>query len=104
MTTVRRCLQALGYVLLGLTVLAIIGLTGLVIANWKDDPLSDAAQQALQYTPPTEAELQGNGYLILLGLDADPGIDPVTSAIALGRKRLTREIERGNGHRRTATM
>ena len=94
MTTVRRCLQALGYVLLGLTVLVVIGFTCLVVANWKDDPLSEAAQQALQYTPPTEAALQGNGYLILLGLDADPRIDPVSSAIALGRKRLTREIER----------
>lgn len=94
MTTMRRCLQALGYVLLGLTVLAIIGLTCLVIANWKDDPLSDAAQQALQYAMPTEQALQDNGYLIAAGMDGSDNGSPAANAMALGRQRLDRAVER----------
>ncbi|NCU67683.1 hypothetical protein GWK50_17835 [Acidovorax sp. 210-6] len=66
----------------------------LIAANWRDDPLSEAAQQALRYTPPTEQALEDNGYLILLGLDAPLQGDAVADAIALGRQRLAREIER----------
>ena len=90
MKYLRRCLKALGWLVLVLGGLAAMGLAALIAANWNDDALSEAAQQALHYTPPTEQALEGNGYLILMGLDA-----PATGdAMALGRKRLVREIER----------
>jgi hypothetical protein len=90
----RRFLKALGWLLRALAGLAAVWLGALIVANWNDDPLSEAAQQALQYTPPTEQALGGNGYLILMGLDAPAGGDAVGDAIALGRQRLAREIER----------
>ena len=94
MKYLRRCLKALGWLTLALAALAAIGLAALAAANWRDDPLSEAAQQALQYTPPTAQALEGNGYLILMGLDAPVQGDAVADAIALGRQRLAREIER----------
>lgn len=94
MKYLRRCLQALGWLALTVGSVAAIGLAALIAANWRDDPLSEAAQQALRYTPPTEQALEDNGYLILLGLDAPARGDAVADAIALGRQRLAREIER----------
>jgi hypothetical protein len=94
MKYLRRCLKALGWLMLALGGLAAVGLAALIVANWNDDALSEAAQQALQYTPPTEQALEGNGYLILMGLDAPAGGDAVGDAMALGRQRLAREIER----------
>ncbi len=94
MTYLRRTLKALGWMALVTGALAAIGLGVLIAANWRDDPLSEAAQQALRYTPPTEQALEDNGYLILLGLDAPLQGDAVADAIALGRQRLGREIER----------
>lgn len=94
MKYLRRCLKALGWLMLALGGLAAVGLAALIVANWNDDALTEAAQQALQYTPPTEQALEGNGYLILMGLDAPAGGDAVGDAMALGRKRLAREIER----------
>ncbi|MFG5776117.1 hypothetical protein ACFIQF_03515 [Comamonas sp. J-3] len=96
-TVLRRLLKALGY-LLGFFVLLALGFYAwLVIANWNDAPLSEDTKRALQYTPPTEEQLQDNGFLIISGLDAPftaDEEDAVAPAIALGRQRLTREIER----------
>lgn len=94
MKHLRRFLKILGWLLLALAGLAALWLGALIVANWNDDPLSEAAQQALQYTPPTEQALQGNGFLILMGLDAPAGGDAIGDAAALGRQRLAREIER----------
>lgn len=94
MKYLRRCLKALGWLMLALGGLAAVGLAALIVANWNDDALSEAAQQALQYTPPAEQALEGNGYLILMGLDAPAGGDAIGDAMALGRQRLAREIER----------
>lgn len=96
MKYLRHGLKALGWLALGLGTLAVIALVALAVVNWRDVPLSQAAQQALVYTPPTEQALDGNGYLILMGLDepAPAQGDAVAAAIALGRQRLTREIER----------
>ena len=94
MKYLRRCLKALGWLTLALAALAAIGLAALIAANWRDDPLSEATQQALQYTPPTAEALEGNGYLILMGLDAPVHGDAIADAVALGRQRLAREIER----------
>lgn len=94
MKYLRRCLKALGWLMLALGGLAALGLAALIVANWNDDALSEAAQQALQYTPPTEQALEGNGYLIVMGLDAPIGGDAIGDAVALGRTRLAREIER----------
>ncbi|MDP2768616.1 MAG: hypothetical protein Q8O81_02145 [Giesbergeria sp.] len=94
MAHLHRTLKALGWMALVTGVLAAIGLGVLIAANWRDDPLSEAAQQALRYTPPTEQALEDNGYLILLGLDAPIQGDAVADAVALGRQRLAREIER----------
>ncbi|MFY3384020.1 hypothetical protein [Paracidovorax sp. MALMAid1276] len=87
-------MKALGWLMLALGGLAAVWLSALVIANWNDDALTEAAQRALQYTPPTEQALEGNGYVILLGLDAPAEGDAIGDAMALGRKRLAREIER----------
>lgn len=94
MKRLRYCLKVLGWLFVALAVVAAIGLTALIAANWTDDPLSEAAQQALRYTPPTEQELDDNGYLILMGLDAPEEGDAAADAMALGRQRLVREIER----------
>ncbi|MFN7857679.1 MAG: hypothetical protein ACK5OA_14090 [Acidovorax sp.] len=94
MKYLRRFLKALGWLMLALGALAAVGMAAVIVANWNDDPLSEAAQQALQYTPPTEQALEGNGYLILMGLDAPAEGNAVADATALGRKRLAREIER----------
>lgn len=94
MKRLRYCLKALGRLALAIGVLTAIGLSALIAANWTDDALSEAAQQALHYAPPTEQALEGNGYLIVMGLDAPTGGDAVGSAMALGHKRLAREIER----------
>lgn len=62
-----------------------------------EHPLSAEAQQALQYTLPTEEQLHDNGFLIIYGLDALFGADDkdaVTPAISLGRQRIVRELER----------
>jgi hypothetical protein len=94
MRYLRRGLKALGWLTLALGGLTAVGLAALIAANWNDDALTEAAQEALQYTLPTEQALEGNGYLILMGLDAPGGGDAVEDAMALGRQRLAREIER----------
>lgn len=94
MKYLRQFLQVLGWLLLAIGGLAAVGLAALVVANWNDDALSETAQQALQYTPPTEQALEGNGYLILMGLDAPAEGDAIGAAVALGHQRLAREIER----------
>lgn len=96
-TVLRRTLKALVYLLGFAFLLAVAFYTWLVIANWSDDPLSAEAQQALQYTLPTEEQLHDNGFLIIYGLDALFGADDkdaVTPAISLGRQRIVRELER----------
>lgn len=94
MKYLRRCLKALGWLMLALGGLVAVWLAALVVANWNDDALTEAAQRAVQYTPPTEQSLEGNGYVILMGLDAPAGGDAIGDAMALGRQRLAREIER----------
>lgn len=94
MKYLHRYLKALGWLALAVGSVAAIGLAALFAANWRDDPLSEAAQQALRYTPPTEQDLEDNGYLILLGLDESAQGDAVADAVTLGRQRLAREIER----------
>lgn len=91
MKSLRRHLKTLS---LALAALAAACLGALIAANWRDDPLSPAAEQALRYTPPAEHALEGNGYLILMGLDAPTGGAAADAAMALGRQRLAREIER----------
>lgn len=88
--------KALRWLALTLGAVAACSLAALISANWRDAPLTEAAQQALRYTPPTEQALDGNGYLILMGLDAPTPAqgDATAAAIALGRQRLAREIER----------
>lgn len=94
MKHLRRCLKALRWLMLALGGLVAVWLAALIIANWNDDALTEAAQRALQYTPPTEQALEGNGYLILMGLDAPAGDDAIGDAMVLGHHRLAREIER----------
>ncbi|MBB6577445.1 hypothetical protein HNP33_001501 [Comamonas odontotermitis] len=97
MKILRYCLKALGYLLVFLVLLAFSLYAWMVIANWNDDPLSEEAKQAMQYTPPTKAQWQDNGLLIIAGLDAPwdaADKNAVTTAAELGRKRLAREIER----------
>ena len=94
MKCLRYGLKALGWLSLALGLLSAIGFAALIAANWSDDALSEAAQRALQYTPPTEQALEDNGYLIVMGLDAPAEGDAAADAMALGRKRLEREIER----------
>ncbi len=94
MKYLRYGLNALGWLALAFGVVSAIGFGALIAANWTDDALSEAAQQALHYTPPTEQALEGNGYLIVMGLDAPAGGNAIGDAVALGRKRLAREIER----------
>jgi len=94
MKYLQRSLKALGWLVLALGVLIAIGLAALTAANWRDDPLDEAARQTLRYTPPAAQALEDNGYLILMGLDAPVQGDAVAGAIALGRQRLAREIER----------
>lgn len=94
MKYLRYGLKALGWLSLALGLLSAIGFAALIAANWSDDALSEAAQRALQYTPPTEQALEDNGYLIVMGLDAPAEGDAAADAMALGRKRLEREIER----------
>ncbi|MGP1630165.1 MAG: hypothetical protein ACTS5V_09525 [Giesbergeria sp.] len=94
MRYLRYGLKALRWLTLALALLSAIGFAALIAANWSDDALSEAAQRALRYTPPTEQALDGNGYLIVMGLDAPAEGDAAADAMALGRKRLAREIER----------
>ena len=82
--------------LLVLVALLLVG--GLHLANARDEPLTEATLQALSYTPPTDAQLKGNGYLIIAGLDAatngQSSADVVASAEQVGLQRLHKEIER----------
>lgn len=96
MKYLRHGFKALGWLALGLGTVAVLVLAALTAANWRDAPLSEAAQQALIYAPPTEQALDGNGYLILMGLDAPAPVqgDATAAAVAMGRQRLAREIER----------
>ena len=96
-TVLRRSLKGLGYLLCVVVLLALAFYAWVVIANWNDAPLSDGVKRALQYTPPTDAQLQDNGFLIFLGLDApfsQDDQDAVSPAVELGRQHLAREIER----------
>jgi hypothetical protein len=90
----RRCLKALAWLALALLALAAALLAWVAAINRHDEPLSDAAQAALRYAPPGDQALQGNGYLIVAGLDApaEPGHD--AAATELGRQWLAREAER----------
>jgi hypothetical protein len=94
MKYLRRCAKVLGWLILLMVGLVAVYLTALIYANWNDDALSDASVAALQFTPPTEDALSDNGYLILMGLDAPVQNDAIGDAVALGRLRLEREIER----------
>lgn len=94
MTILHRCLQALAWLLIGLLVLVLTAFAAVKVINWRDDPLSSAAQQALAYTPPTEQELQGNGFLIVAGMDAPQSGDAIANADEWGRQRLANAIER----------
>ena len=82
--------------LLVLVALLLVG--GLHLANARDEPLTEATLQALSYTPPTDAQLKGNGYLIIAGLDAttngQSSAEVVASAEQVGLQRLHNEIER----------
>ena len=93
-TFLRRCFIVLLCCLLLLMAGAITVAAYVKSQNWEDDPLSDAAQKALQYTPPTEAELRNNGYLIVAGLDAPTDGDAIANAYDWGRQRLVNAIER----------
>ena len=64
MKYLRIAFKALGCLLVLVLLLAAALYAWAVIANWHDDPLSEDAERALQYTPPTSAQLQDNGYLI----------------------------------------
>ncbi|WP_313296738.1 hypothetical protein [Diaphorobacter sp.] len=68
------------------------------LINARDEPLSEDARSLLVYVAPSPAQLKGNGFLILAGLDAplpeDARFDPSANAIDVGKQRLQREIER----------
>ena len=94
MTVLARILKITACALLSLVLIAAIAFGCLVAANRHDDPLGEAAQQALQYAMPTEQALQDNGYLIVAGMDAPDNGSPTANAMALGRQRLERAVER----------
>ena len=97
MKYLRIAFKALGCLLVLVLLLAAALYAWAVIANWHDDPLSEDAERALQYTPPTSAQLQDNGYLIIAGLDAavdGNSANAVQAAESLGRQRLQRDMER----------
>ena len=60
----------------------------------RDEPLSPEAQAVLAYTPPSDAQLQGNGYLLLMGFNAPMGAQPTAGMEPLGRQILARELQR----------
>ena len=70
----------------------------LFLANWNDDPLSETSRRALTYVPPTGNQIQGNGHILLMALDASAPdksrSDAVEPARQLGLQRLQREQER----------
>lgn len=93
MIFMRQFFKAVGYLALLLLALGAAALTALIVTNWHDDPLSEAAQHALKMPPP-DAMQEGNGYLIIAGLSAptDKG-NPVSSAEAFGRQYLAKALE-----------
>ncbi|MEJ5125112.1 hypothetical protein WH367_03565 [Comamonas sp. MYb21] len=93
MTFMRQTFMAVRYLALLLFVLGAGVLTALLVANWHDDPLSETARQVLQM-PPTDAMQEGNGYLIIVGLNAptDSG-NPISSAETFARQSLAKSQE-----------
>lgn len=86
--------KVLFQLIVGASLLLALLLLGVLALNWRDEPLSEPAYQALYPSPPTEAQLQDNGHLIVLGMDAPvvEGQDTVAIVAAaheLGRQRLT---------------
>jgi hypothetical protein len=60
-----------------------------LIANWGDNALRPEVQAELSWQPPKVMD-EDNAYLLLLGLNAREGIDP----LILGKRKLVAEIQR----------
>lgn len=60
-----------------------------VIANWQDQPLRPEVQASLDWKPPQQIE-DDNGYLILLGMNAKNGFDP----LSVGKRKLELDLIR----------
>lgn len=75
--------------LLALFLLIFVFLFIVIVANWNDQPLRPEVEAALNWEAPTQVE-DGNGYLLLLGINAKEGVDPMQ----LGKRKLQANIER----------
>ncbi len=60
-----------------------------VVANWQDQSLRPEVQASLNWQPPKNID-DDNGYLILLGMNAKDGVDPLD----LGKRILESELAR----------
>jgi len=75
--------------LLFLFILIVGGLLTFLIANWRDQDLRPEVKSALSWQAPKVLDKE-NAYLLVLGLNAKEGIDPV----ALGARKLNAELAR----------
>lgn len=80
--------SVLGIVLIVLSIVLLF-----VVANWQDQSLRPEVQASLNWQPPKNME-DDNGYLILLGMNAKDGVDP----LALGKRKLELELMRYESH------
>lgn len=72
---VRRLIAAFLYLLASVLTLILAALLAWTAINAGDDALKPEVAQAMVWKPPTNA-LDDNGYLVLLGKDAQAGTDP----------------------------
>ena len=90
--------KAIIWILVTAFALALGALGYLAAANWQDEPLSETSRRALVYIQPIGNQVNGNGHVLLAGLDAPapekPKADAVEPARQLGLKILQREQER----------
>lgn len=75
--------------LLTLLLLVLCGLILFITANLRDQELRPEVQAALQWQGPKTVDDE-NGFLILLGMNANASVDP----LMLGKQRLAAEIQR----------
>ena len=76
-----------GFLTVFVLVFAIFAL--FLIVNWGDEALRPEVQAELNWQPPKVID-EDNGYLLLLGLHAKEGVDPLT----LGKRKLAAELLR----------
>jgi hypothetical protein len=81
-----------GFLTVFVLVFAIFAL--FLIVNWGDEALRPEVQAELNWQPPKVID-EDNGYLLLLGLNAKEGVDPLT----LGKRKLAAELSRYEANR-----